>query len=63
MNVEYKKYKFKSFIFSNTKRILSKRLQQALEELNKPFFYDLSNLDKGAQIVFNLKKILLDNNS
>ena len=33
-----------------TRGILSTRLKQALEELNRPFFYDLTNLDKGARI-------------
>ena len=43
----------------DTRGILSKRLQQALEELNKPFFYDLSNLDEGAKIAIQLNNDLL----
>ncbi len=45
------------FSFRTESGILSKRLNQALEELDKPFFYDVSNIDKGAKIA-----ILLDNN-
>ena len=32
--------------FKPARGILSRRLKQALEELDKPFIYDLSNLDK-----------------
>ena len=39
--------------------ILSRRLNQALEELNKPFFYDLSNLNKGTIIAVELNNDLL----
>ncbi len=45
------------FSFREESGILSKRLKQALEELDKPFFYDVSNIDKGAKIA-----VLLDNN-
>ena len=45
------------FSFQPESGILSKRLNQALEELDKPFFYDVSNIDKGAKIA-----VLLDNN-
>ena len=45
------------FSFRTESGILSKRLNQALEELDKPFFYDVSNIDKGAKIA-----VLLDNN-
>ena len=45
------------FSFRAESGILSKRLNQALEELDKPFFYDVSNIDKGAKIA-----VLLDNN-
>ena len=45
------------FSFQVESGILSKRLNQALEELDKPFFYDVSNIDKGAKIA-----VLLDNN-
>ena len=36
--------------------ILSKRLKQSLENLNKPFSYDLSNLENGILITIQLKK-------
>ena len=42
--------------FQTERGILSKRLNQALEELDRPFFYDLTNIDKGAKIA-----VLLDN--
>ena len=45
--------------FRPEKGILSRRLRQALEQLNKPFFYDLSNLDQGAKIAIQLNKDLL----
>ena len=45
--------------FKIQRGILAKRLQQALEELNLPFFYDLSNLDKGANLAIQLRKDLL----
>ena len=42
--------------------ILSKRLEQALVNLKKPFLYDLSNLENGAIIKVQLKdKILIIN--
>ena len=41
------------------RRILSSRLRQALEDLNKPFFYDLSNLNQGAKIAIQLNNDLL----
>ena len=45
--------------FRPQRGILSKRLQQSLEDLNRPFVYDLSNLDKGASIVIQIKEDLL----
>ena len=45
--------------FRSSRGILSRRLQQALENLNKPFFYDLSNIDKGAKIAIQLNQDLL----
>ena len=39
--------------------ILSKRLEQSLNNLDKPFSYDLSNLEKGALIRIQLKNKLL----
>ena len=60
MNIEYKNNQSLDPLSFRTERgILSKRLQEALEELNKPYFYDLSNLDQGAQIVIQLEKNLL----
>ena len=46
-------------LFKSERGILSKRLRQQLEELNKPFSFDLSNLDEGAIIIIELKKGLL----
>ncbi len=45
--------------FRSSRGILSRRLQQALENLNRPFFYDLSNIDKGAKIAIQLNQDLL----
>jgi len=45
--------------FRSSRGILSRRLQQALEDLNKPFFYDLSNIDKGVKIAIQLNRDLL----
>ena len=45
--------------FRPERGILSRRLRQALEELKKPFFYDLSNLNQGAKIAIQLDKDLL----
>jgi len=45
--------------FRPERGILAKRLRQALEEYNKPFFYDLSNLDQGAKIAIQLNQDLL----
>ena len=43
----------------SSRGILSKRLKQSLENLNKPFFYDLSNIDQGAKIAIQIKNDLL----
>ena len=60
MNIKYKNNQsLNPLSFHKERGILSKRLQQALKELNKPYFYDLSNLDQGAQIVIQLEKNLL----
>ena len=60
MDVQYKNdTDIKSLLFRTQRGILSKRLQQALEELDKPYFYDLSDLDKGAIIGLQLKNDLL----
>ena len=45
--------------FRSSRGILSDRLQQALEGLKKPFFFDLSDLDKGVKIAIQLDKDLL----
>jgi two-component system osmolarity sensor histidine kinase EnvZ len=60
MLVEYKEdANLSSLSFRSQRGILSKRLREALEELNRPFFYDLSNLDKGAIIALQFNKDLL----
>ena len=60
MDVEYKKNtNLNPLSFRTQRGILSKTLQQALEGLNRPFVYDLSNLDKGAIITLQFKKDLL----
>ena len=46
-------------IFQEQRGILSKRLKQALINLKKPFFYDLSNIDKGVIIIIQLGDDLL----
>ena len=45
--------------FRRERGILSKRLQQSLDELNMPYFYDLSNLNQGAKIAIQIDKDLL----
>ena len=60
MSVSYKKNTdLNPLSFRPARGILSFRLRQALEDLNKPFFYDLSNLDKGAKIAIQLNQDLL----
>ena len=60
MEVSYKKNtNLNPLSFRPARGILSFRLRQALEELNKPFFYDLSNLDQGAKIAIQLDQDLL----
>ena len=44
---------------NSNRGILSKRLRQSLENLNKPFFYDLSNIENGVLIYIQLDKFLL----
>ncbi|MBT3777501.1 MAG: HAMP domain-containing protein [Pelagibacteraceae bacterium] len=46
-------------IFQEQRGILSKRLKQALIKLKKPFFYDLSKIDKGVIIIIQLGDDLL----
>ena len=48
-----------NIIFIDQRGILSKRLNQALINIDKPFTYDLSNIDKGVKIVIQLDKDLL----
>ena len=60
MEVNYKKdTDLNPISFRPQGGILSKRLREALEQLDKPFFYDLSNLDKGATIAIQLNNDLL----
>ena len=60
MEVEYRKNTNLNILsFKKQRGILAKRLQQALDELNRPFFYDLNNLDQGAKIIIQLNKDLL----
>ena len=48
-----------NIIFIDQRGILSQRLNQALININKPFTYDLSNIDKGVKIIIQLDKDLL----
>jgi len=60
MDVNYKKdVDLNPLSFRPERGILSLRLRQALEELKKPFIYDLSNLDQGAKIAIQLDQDLL----
>ena len=53
---------FSSESFYLSRGILSKRLDQSLSNLKKPYVYDLSNLEKGVVIKIKLKdKILIVN--
>ena len=54
-----KNSKVDNIIFIDQRGILSQRLNQALININKPFTYDLSNIDKGVKIVIQLDKDLL----
>ncbi len=54
-----KNSKVNNIIFIDQRGILSERLNQALININKPFTYDLSNIDKGVKIVIQLDKDLL----
>ncbi len=54
-----KKSKVDNIIFIEQRGILSKRLNQALININKPFTYDLSNIDNGVKIVIQLDQDLL----
>ena len=60
MNVKYQEdTNIQSLSFKNKRSILSKSLQESLGNLDRSFFYDISNLDKGATIVLQLNKDLL----
>mgnify|MGYP001417074750 CR=1 FL=1 len=60
MEVEYKNdINLNPLSFPSQRGILSQRLNQALEELDKPYNYDLSDLNKGAIIALQLEKDLL----
>ena len=52
--LENGKIENKSFI--NQRGILSNRLKQSLSELKTPFYYDLSNIDLGVEIILKIKK-------
>ena len=60
MNVELKQNaNLNDMVFYKQRGILSKRLKQALSEINIPFNYDLTNLDKGAIISLQINTDLL----
>ncbi len=60
MDVLFKKnVNLKSLSNKKQRGILSKRLQQQLDELNRPYSYDISNLNKGAIIALQINKDLL----
>ena len=46
-------------LLRSSRGILSKRLKQSLEDLRKPFYYDLSNIDQGAKIGIQIQNDLL----
>jgi len=48
-----------NIVFQEQRGILSKRLKQALINLDKPFAYDLNNIDKGVKIIIKLNNNLL----
>ncbi len=47
------------FNLTDNRGILSKRLKQSLENLKKPFYYDLSNIQNGVLIKIQLDEQLL----
>ena len=59
MNITIEKNGLIKSSFSDNRGILSKRLEQSLKNLNRPFIYDLSNLEKGALITVQLNDKLL----
>ena len=60
MEVKLKKNsKINNISYREERGILSKRLKQALVNLNKPFDYNLSNIDEGVKIIIQLDNNLL----
>ena len=60
MKVELKENaNLNDIVFYEQRGILSKRLKQALSEINIPFIYDLTNLDKGAIISLQINTGLI----
>ena len=51
--------KIQNFPTQNQRGILAQRLQQSLEDLNRPFFYDLNNLDQGAIIALQIDEDII----
>ena len=51
--------KLNPFSFKKGRGILSRSLKQALEELKKPFIYDISDLNRGVKIAIQLNNDLL----
>ncbi len=60
MRIEIKEGNLSNYLSKNINRgILSQRLKQSLLNLNKPFTFDLSNIEKGVSIVIQLENELL----
>ena len=60
MKINFKKENLSNNLLINPNRgILSKRLEQSLTNLDKPFMYDLSDLENGVLIKIQLKEELL----
>ena len=59
MDLKFKDEKLNEFSKSINRGILSKRLSQALENLQKPFSYDLKNLERGVLISIQLEDELM----
>ena len=61
MQVELKENtNLNDIVFYEQRGILSKRLKQSLSEINIPFIYDLTNLDKGAIISLQINADILE---
>ncbi len=55
MNISIENNKLKKEYYNNNDRgILSKRLKQSLEKLNKPFTFDLRNIEEGVIIYIEI---------